>query len=118
VGIYVTTGQATGAALANYSVTYVATGSFSTSEGHGTVTAGRGTKAYGASDPPDSDRERVHVAAALDHHDCRRRRAPGRSGGSYTKRRRRRRGAARAGELQRDVCGRQLIQHHEGHGEL
>src|SRR5260370_30833286 len=50
VGDYVTTATATGAALANYSVTYVA-GSFSITKATATVTAHDGTKAYGASDP-------------------------------------------------------------------
>src|SRR5204863_14922 len=45
-----TTAEATGAALSNYSVTYVA-GSFSITKAAATVTAGGGTKAYGATDP-------------------------------------------------------------------
>src|SRR5204862_3433760 len=50
VGSYVTTATATGAALSNYSVTYVA-GSFSITTAAATVTAGGGTRAYGTTDP-------------------------------------------------------------------
>src|SRR5204862_534814 len=46
VGSYVTTAMATGAALSNYTVTYVA-GTFSITAAAATVTAGGGTKAYG-----------------------------------------------------------------------
>src|SRR3989442_2918624 len=50
VGSYATTATATGAALSNYSVTYVA-GTFSITKTAATVTAPDATKAYGASDP-------------------------------------------------------------------
>ena len=45
-----TTATATGAALSNYTVTYVA-GTFSITPATATVTAGSGTKAYGTADP-------------------------------------------------------------------
>ena len=48
-----TTATATGAALSNYTVTYVA-GSFSITKAAATVTAGGGTKAYGTADPAHS----------------------------------------------------------------
>src|SRR5205814_10170098 len=50
VGSYVTTATATGVALSNYTVTYEA-GSFTVTKAAATVTAGRGAKAYGTSDP-------------------------------------------------------------------
>src|SRR5439155_15345409 len=50
VGSYATTATATGAALSNYTVTYVP-GTFTITKAAVTVTAHDGTKVYGASDP-------------------------------------------------------------------
>src|SRR5207249_4781315 len=52
VGSYATTATATGAALNNYTVTYVP-GTFTITKGAATatVTAGGGTKTYGTTDP-------------------------------------------------------------------
>ena len=49
-GSYATTATATGPALSNYTVAYVA-GTFSITKASATVRAGGGTKVYGASDP-------------------------------------------------------------------
>ena len=50
VASYATTATATGAAVDNYTVTYVP-GTFSITKAAATVTAGSGTKIYGAADP-------------------------------------------------------------------
>src|SRR5205814_6148154 len=54
VGSYATTATATGAALSNYTVTYVA-GTFSITKAAATVTAGGETKTYGTADPSLSE---------------------------------------------------------------
>ena len=58
IGSYATHATATGATLANYNVTYNA-GSLSVTTLNATVTAGSGTKIYGAVDPTHATRPRL-----------------------------------------------------------
>src|SRR5436309_7624820 len=82
VGSYVTTATATGAALSNYSVTYVA-GSFSITKAHATVTAAGGTNAYGTTDPALSATATGFTAADALTIALSETRSPGEAVGSY-----------------------------------
>ena len=108
-----TTATATGAALSNYTVTYVA-GTFSITPATATVTAASGTKGYGTADPAlDGDGDRLHRRRCADdraHRDARAGETVGelRDDGDGD-----RRGAQ---QLHRDVRARHL-QHHAGDGD-
>ncbi len=59
MGDYVTTATATGAALSNYTVSYVP-GTFSITPATATVTAGSGTKVYGTETRRYGDGDGLH----------------------------------------------------------
>src|SRR5207247_4995719 len=82
VGDYATTATATGAALSNYTVTYVA-GTFSITKGAAIVTAHDATKAYGAADPPLSATATGFTAADVLTIALAATRAPGETVGDY-----------------------------------